>query len=104
MFGDFGTGFHGEFRNVGIGKCQALHVADVSIQHHLIDVAGGNHFLVDYRTDVEAFRHTYIIYVFHFRHRLADAHALGGKAGENVSFRIVRQGNKSLRIFQTFFD
>ena len=104
MFGNFRVGFHGELCNVGIGKGQAFYVTDVSIQHHLIDVAGGNHLLIDYRTDVEALCHTYIIYIFYFRHCLADAHTFGGKAGKNVCFRVFRQGYEGFCVLQTFFD
>ena len=43
MFGNLRAGLNGKFRYIGIGKGQAFHVADVRIQHHLVDVAGNNH-------------------------------------------------------------
>ena len=104
MFGDFRIGLHGEFCNVGIGKSKTFYIADISIQHHLVDVAGGDHLLVDHRTDIEAFCHTYIIYIFYFCHCFADAHTFGCKAGENIRFRVVRQCYESFRILQTFFN
>ena len=49
---DFGAFLRDEFSHVGVGIHQKAHVVHVGIEHHLIDVAGGDGFLVDDGADV----------------------------------------------------
>ena len=78
VFGYFGPFWYGEFCNVRIGKSQAFHIRHVGVQHHLVDMAGSNHFFIDNRADVETLCHTDIVDVFHFCHRLFHSHTFGG--------------------------
>ena len=61
-------------------------------------MAGGNHFLIDDRADIKTFRHADIVDILYFRHRLFHSHTFGGETGEDVRFRIVRQGDKCFGI------
>ena len=67
-------------------------------------MAGGNHFFIDYRADVQAFRHTDVIDIFYFRHCFAHSHAFGGKAGQDIGLRVTGQGYESFRVFQSLFN
>lgn len=53
-------------------------------QHHLVDVAGGDHFFIDNRADVETFRHTDIVDILHLRNSLFHSHAFGGETGQRM--------------------
>ena len=98
VLGYLGTCLYDKLCYVGIGHSEAFHVAYVCVKHHLVDVAGGYHFLVDDGADVQAFCHAYVIYVFHFGNGLPYFHALGGKAGKDVGFRVSGQCHKSVGI------
>ena len=88
VFGYFGSCFDGKLRYISIGESQAFHIADVGIQHHLVNMAGSDHLFIDDSADVKAFRHTYIIYVFYFRHCFAYSHTLCRQTGKDVCFRV----------------
>ena len=87
----------GKLRYIGIGKGEAFYVAHIGIQHHLVDMAGGNHLLVDDRADVEAFSHAYIVDIFYFGYGFSYTHAFCCQTGKNVCFRVSGQCHKGFR-------
>ena len=104
LLGDTRTFLYLEFCYIGIGKGEAFHIGYVGIEHHLIDVAGGNHLLVDDGTDVQTFCHADIVNVFYFCHGLDDSQSFGGQASQDVRFRIAGQSHESIGILDSFFQ
>ena len=98
VFGYFGPFRYGEFCNVRIGKSQAFHIRHVGVQHHLVDMAGSNHFFIDNCADVKTLCHTNIVDVLHFCHRLFHSHTFGGETGKDIRFRVAGQGYKCFGI------
>ena len=81
VFGDFSTFRYSEFSNVRIGKSKTFHIRHVGIQHHLVDMAGSNHFFIDNSTDIKTFRHTDIVDILNFCHCLFHSHTFSGETG-----------------------
>ena len=104
MLGYLSSGGNGKLCNIRIGECQAFYIRHISIQHHLVDVAGGDHFFIDNRADVETFRHADIVDILHLRNSLFHSHAFGGETGKDVGFGIPGQGNEGFCVFQPFFN
>lgn len=65
------TFFGYKLSHIGVSAHQESHVHHVGIEHHLVDVAGGNHLLVDNGTDIQTLCHAHVVYVFYGSHRLA---------------------------------
>ena len=66
-------------------------------------MARGKCFLIDNGADVQTFCHANVVRVFHHGNRLSHPHSFGGKAGENVCFRVFRCCNKGLGKGNIFF-
>lgn len=80
---------HRKFRHIGVGKGQ-LYIADVRVQHHLVDMAGGNHFFVDDGAYVQTLGHAYVVDAFHFRHGLCSPHPFWRRGRQGCSSRSFR--------------
>ena len=91
-----------QFRHIRIGESQALHVAHIHIEQELVDIAGGNEFLIDHRANIHALRHRDVINVLDLGNGLKDTQPFSGQAGQDVGTGVLRQGDKGLRILNTF--
>ena len=76
---------------------------DVGVEHHLVDVAGGQRLFVDNRTEVEALGHRHIVEIFHHRHRFPHAQPLRRQTGQDVRLGIARERHESLRVLDALF-
>ena len=97
FLGYLGSFFGDELRHVGVGIHEKAHVHHVGVEHHLIDVAGGNHLLVDDGSDVEALSHAHVVDVLYGSHGLSHSHALGCEACQDIGLCVSRQRHESLR-------
>ena len=100
--GDFSSLHDIEFCYIGIGECQALDIGDISIEHHLVNMAGGNLLFVDDCANIQFFGHVDVVNVLNLCDGLGYAETFGSQTGQNVGFRVVGQGHESLGVFYSF--
>ena len=101
--GDQTAFFRIELYNLGIGTRQVVNTANGRIQQHLVDVTGGDGFLIEHGAYIQSFRHRDIIEVLHLGDGLAYAKTLGCQAGKDIRFAAVGNGYESIRVLDTFF-
>ena len=63
FLGDPGSGLYFKFCYIGVGHGQAIHVGNVRIQHHLVNMTGGNRLFVDDGADIQSFGHGDIVQI-----------------------------------------
>ena len=80
MFGYFRTSFNCKFSYICVGKCKAFYITDICVQHHLIDMAGGNHLFIDDCTDIPALCHTDIVDILYLCYCFVNTHTFGCQA------------------------
>ena len=90
--------------HVGVGVHQEPHVHDVGVEHHLVDVAGGDDLLVDDGADVQTLCHAHIVDVLHRRHGLAHTHALGCETSQDVGLGVACERHKRLCVLYSLVD
>ena len=67
-------------------------------------MAGSNKFLINHRTDIQAFCHADIIHIFHFCYSLGYSHPFSSQTSQDISFRVSSQCNKCFCIPDTLFQ
>ena len=90
-----------ELSHIGIGRHKEVDVVDVGIEHHLINVTGSQHFLIDDGTNIEAFGHRNIVEILDHGHSFPHAQSFGRQTSQNICLGIARERHKGLRILNT---
>ena len=91
-----------KFSHIRINHHQGAHIADIGIKHHLIDMAGSNGLLIDYRTDIQTLCHFNIVKILDHGNGLSHTQSLGCQTSQDIGLSITRQRHESLRILNTF--